>query len=122
MGGNFLFCGMNFDSKGQLKLNERPYLGTKMLGGASRGNFLFFDPENRLLKAQYTHGKIKEQDDDSWNYYEEKIREVFKLSNIPLYRKNGAEFILVNGKMVEFNRNVFKLIVPKGGLKGYESH
>ncbi|MCB0284667.1 MAG: class II glutamine amidotransferase, partial [Calditrichaeota bacterium] len=122
MGGNFFFGGMHFDEKGQLRLNERPYLGTKMLGGASRGKFVFFDPENRLHEAQYTHGKITGFSDDDWNYYNQKIRETFQLSNIPLYRKNDGEYLNVEGKMVEFNRDVFKLIVPKGGLKGYESH
>ncbi|KAA3614970.1 MAG: FAD-binding protein [Calditrichaeota bacterium] len=122
MGGNFFFGGMHFNEKGQLCLNDRPYLGTKMLGGASRGKFVFFDPENRLLEAQYTHGKIEEFSDEEWAYFEEKIREVFELSNIPVYKKNSGEYINVDGKMVEFSRDVFKLIIPKGGLKGYESH
>ena len=122
MGGNFIFGGMHFDEKGQLSLNERPYFGTKMLGGASRGKFVFFDPENRLLEAQFTHGKIEAFSEGEWLYFEQKIRELFQLSNIPLYKKNSGEYINVDGKMVEFNRDVFKLIVPKGGLKGYESH
>ncbi|MGD9487744.1 MAG: glutamate synthase-related protein [Calditrichaceae bacterium] len=122
MGGNFFFGGMHFNTRGQLCLNERPYLGTKMLGGASRGNFVFFDPKNRLMEAQYTHGKVKEFTDTEWKYYIEKIKEVFELSNIPLFKKNGSEFINVDGEMIEICRDVFKLIVPKGGLKGYESH
>jgi len=122
MGGNFFFGGMHFNEKGQLCLNERPYFGTKMLGGASRGKFVFFDPENRLLETQYTHGKIETFTDEEWVYFEQKIREVFELSNIPIYKKNSGEYINVEGKMIEFNCDVFKLIVPKGGLKGYESH
>ena len=66
MGGNFFFGGLNFDNKGNLRLNERPYLGTKMLGGASRGNFVFFDPENRLVAPQYVHGVLREFSAEEW--------------------------------------------------------
>jgi len=59
-GGNFFFGGLHFNNKGNLRLNERPYLGTKMLGGVSRGNFVFFYLENRLVAAQYVHGVLKE--------------------------------------------------------------
>lgn len=38
MGGKFFFAGLHFDNQGSLRLNERPYLGTKMLGGAPRGD------------------------------------------------------------------------------------
>jgi len=122
MGGNFFFGGLHFDSKGQLRLNERPYLGTKMLGGASRGSFVFFDPEKRLHEAQYTHGKISDFQNGEWDYYLKNIKELFSLSNIAIYRKNGSEYINVEGKMIELSRKNFVKIVPKGGLKGYESH
>ncbi len=122
MGGQFIFSGLHFNKKGRLNFNERPYLGTKMLGGASRGRFLFFDPEERLLEAQYTHGKVEAIDDETWDYFRPRLREMFDLSNIPLYKKNGSEYLNVQGKMIEFNSDAFKLIVPKGGLKGYESH
>jgi len=122
MGGNFFFAGLHFNNKGQLCFNERPHLGTKMLGGASRGNFLFFDPGNRLLEAQYVHGKIKEFEDDEWNYFIKRIKETFELANIPIIKENGVEYIEVEGNKIELNRSAFKLIIPKGGLKGYDSH
>lgn len=122
MGGDFIFGGMHFNEKGQLSLNDRPCLGTKMLGGASQGTFVFFDPKDRLDPVQYVHGKVQIFDDAQWKQFESFFREMFALSNIPVYRKNGSEYINVDGKMVEFNRSVFKQIVPKGGLKGYESH
>jgi glutamate synthase domain-containing protein 2/FAD/FMN-containing dehydrogenase/ferredoxin/glutamate synthase domain-containing protein 1 len=122
MGGNFFFGGLHFNNKGELCFNERPHLGTKMLGGASRGKFVFFDPQNRLLEPQYVHGKIKEFEDDEWNYFIGRIKETFQLSNIPVIQENGSEFIRVEGKNIELNRAAFKMIVPKGGLKGYDSH
>jgi len=122
MGGNFFFGGMHFDNSGQLRLNERPYMSTKMLGGASRGTFVFFDPEKRLHEAQYTHGIEKPFDIGQWEYYLENIRNVFKMANIAVYEKNGSEYINVDGKMVELAPVNFRKIVPRGGLKGYESH
>ncbi len=122
MGGDFFFGGMHFNSAGELSLNERPYFGTKMLGGASKGRFLFFDPQNRLLKAQYTHGRQKEIDDRDWEYYKPRLKAMFERCNIALYEKEDAEYLHVDGKMVAFVPDAFKLIVPKGGLKGYESH
>ncbi len=122
MGGNFFFGGLHFDSKGRLQFNERPYLGTKMFGGASRGNFVFFDPEDRLIEAQYIHGKEMEFTEEEWEYFNNKIRETFLLANIQIVEKDGVKFVEVSGKNYEYTPDNFKLIVPKGGLKGYESH
>ena len=122
MGGNFFFGGLHFDNKGNLRLNERPYLGTKMLGGASRGNFVFFDPENRLVEAQYVHGVLREFSNEEWEYFYERIKESLKLAYIAVYSENGAEYIFIEDKKVKNAPENFKLVVPKGGLKGYESH
>jgi len=122
MGGNFFFGGLHFDQQGQTQFNERPYLGTKMLGGASRGKFVFFDPKNRLHPAQYVHGKLKKFDEEEWRYFLQKIKETFELANIPVYSQNHSRFINVGGEMFELIPKNFKLIEPKGGLKGYESH
>jgi len=122
MGGNFLFAGLHFDHKGRLQFNERPYLGTKMFGGASRGNFLFFDPENRLVDAQYRHGQIKTISPSEWQYFDKRIRDTFLLANISIERQAGAEFVVIGSKKYQYVVQNFKLIVPRGGLKGYESH
>ena len=50
------------------------------------------------------------------------IKESFELANIVVYSENGAEYIFVEGKKVAIVPENFKMIVPKGGLKGYESH
>ncbi len=122
MGGNFFFAGLHFDNTGALRFNERPYLGTKMMGGASRGMFVFFDPENRLIEAQYTHGIIQEFTSDEWNYFQQNILETFLLSNIPVQQNGANKFIIVEDAKYEIIPDNFKLIVPRGGLKGYESH
>ena len=122
MGGRFFFAGLHFDQKGRLWLNQRPCLGSKMFGGASRAEFVFFDPEDRLIHAQYNHGKLIPFTDEQWQIFDKKIRETFSLSNIQLIKQGGAEFLELNGKEIEYCKENFKLIVPRGGLKGYESH
>ncbi|RMH66172.1 MAG: hypothetical protein D6677_00850, partial [Calditrichaeota bacterium] len=122
MGGDFFFGGMHFDADGRLALNERPYLGTKMLGGASRGRFLFFDPEKRLRPVQFTHGREKEIDAADWAFYEPRLRRFFQKAHIALYQKDNREFLNVSGKMIPFVPESFRLIVPSGELKGYDSH
>lgn len=122
MGGNFFFGGLHFDHKGNLCFNDRPHLGTQMLGGASRGSFVFFDPENRLIEPQYVHGEIQPFENQQWEYFLNRIKETFELANIPVHQENGTPFIYVEDKRVDLIPDAFKLIVPKGGLKGYDSH
>jgi glutamate synthase domain-containing protein 3 len=122
MGGNFCFGGLHFDAAGKLCTNDRPYLGTKLLGGASRGNLFFFDPRNRLEPVQYAHGILKEMSHQDWERGLAKFKEILQLSNVAVAMKDGKEFIEVDGAQVELSQKNFKLIVPRGGLKGYESH
>ncbi len=122
MGGKFFFAGLHFDVKGNLCFNERPYLGTKMLGGASRGDFIFFDPENRLIPAQYVHGIQKIFSQEEWQAFKDTAIKVFQLSNIRIDETDGVEAIEVGDKMYPLVPDNFKFIAPKGGLKGYESH
>jgi hypothetical protein len=122
MGGQFFFGGLHFDSRGRLQLNDRPYLGTKMLGGASRGSFTFFDPDARLVEAQYTHGKLQNWDSEEWTRNVNMIKETFRLSNIPIFSENGSEYLIIEDRKIELKPDSFKLITPRGGLKGYESH
>ncbi|MFC2088557.1 glutamate synthase-related protein, partial [Calditrichota bacterium] len=122
MGGDFFFAGLYFDKSGELKTQVRPYRGTKLLGGASRGRMLFFDPNNKLDPHQYVHGKINEINDDEWNYWEKMIEDTFELAGVNL--KNGGRYknFIIDGKSYNISQENFKLIVAKGGLKGYESH
>jgi glutamate synthase domain-containing protein 2/FAD/FMN-containing dehydrogenase/ferredoxin/glutamate synthase domain-containing protein 1 len=122
MGGDFFFGGLYFDSTGQLRIQDRPYRGTKLMGGASRGNMLFFDPYDHLDPHQYAHGKLKEISETDWSYWEEFVAETLIMSGIQLKKENGKEVFVADGKPFELEPKNFKLMVPKGGLKGYESH
>jgi len=122
MGGDFFFGGLRFDEKGRTVTCPRPYLGTKLMGGASRGNFLFFDPWGKLLDFQYRHGVKTEITEEVWNKFKPKVLETFKEANIPVLSKNGEQYIVVDGKDVPLVPDKFVFIKPRGGLKGYESH
>ncbi|GAB4367906.1 MAG: hypothetical protein Kow0042_08790 [Calditrichia bacterium] len=122
MGGDFFFAGLYFGQNGELRLQDRPYRGTKLLGGASRGNMLFFDPLNRLDPHQYVHGKLQEIQETDWPGWLQMITKTFKLAGINIRQQNGESLIYADGKTYSINPANFKLVVPKGGLKGYESH
>ena len=118
MGGDFLFMGLVFDSNGKLILQERPYRGTKLLGGASRGRLLFFDPHDRLLPEQYIHGKIDAMAADDWPYWQAMIKKLLNLAGVEASKNSFT----ANAQAFEITPSNFKLIIAKGGLKGYESH
>ncbi|MGH7494466.1 MAG: glutamate synthase-related protein, partial [bacterium] len=122
MGGSFYFGGLHFDAAGKLRTNDRPYLGTKLLGGASRGNFFFFDHKNRLEPFQYAHGILIEMSRSDWEKGLATFKKILELSRVPVIVEAGKEFVEVDGGPVELSPAHFKLIVPRGGLKGYESH
>ena len=122
MGGDFFFGGLRFNEKGEVVTCTRPYLGTKLMGGASRGNFLFFDPAGKLLEFQYRHGVKTEITDDVWKKFKPRVLETFKEANIPVIEKNGESSIIVDGKETPLIPDKFVYIKPRGGLKGYESH
>ncbi len=122
MGGDFFFGGLYFDSRGNLMIQNRPYRGTKLLGGASRGNMLFFDPNHRLDSVQYTHGKLQEISIEDWPYWREMIEKTLKYAGVSIQQKKGINSFLADGKIFKIEPKNFKLIIPKGGLKGYESH
>jgi len=122
MGGDFFFAGLYYDASGQLRIQDRPYRGTKLLGGASRGNMLFFDPGDRLDSHQYTHGKIKSMDETEWNSWLPMVKATLELSGAEIMKDSGKESFTADGKTFLLRPGNFKLIVPRGGLKGYESH
>jgi hypothetical protein len=122
MGGDFFFAGLYFNSEGKLKIQDRPFRGTKLMGGASRGNMLFFDPNNRLDPHQYTHGKIAELTAENWPALKKMVVDTLNLAGIEITRKNGVEKFTADDKQFTIEPQNFKLLVPKGGLKGYESH
>ena len=68
------------------------------------------------------HGVLKEFSNEEWRYFYGKIKESFELANIPVHSENGVEYIFIEDKKVKIIPENFKLIVPKGGLKGYEGH
>ncbi|MGH1365119.1 MAG: glutamate synthase-related protein [Calditrichia bacterium] len=122
MGGDFFFGGMYFDQNGQLRTQDRPYRGTKMMGGASRGRMLFFNPKDSLHENQYTHGKIEEISDEDWGYWKDTVESTLETAGVSLTKKGEVTSFVADETEFEIDRKNFTLIIPKGGLKGYESH
>ena len=122
MGGDFFFGGLYFDKQGQLRTQARPYRGTKLLGGASRGNMLFFDPYHRLDPHQYTHGKLTEMTADDWPKWQTMVEATLMLAGVVIDEEDGIRSFIADGKTFPLTPEHFRLIVPSGGLKGYESH
>lgn len=122
MGGDFFFGGMFFDHAGDLRMQKRPYRGTKLLGGASRGNMLFFDPDDRLHPSQYTHGKPEALTSENWPFWEATVYDTLSLAGVQFREKDGQKFFDVDSKEYALSAENFRLIIPKGGQKGYESH
>ncbi len=122
MGGQFFFGGLFFDDRGKLCTQARPYRGTKLMGGASRGNMLFFDPYDRLEPQQYVQGKLQEITAGEWPYWQNKVEETLRLAGVEIITQDGTPSFEADSKQFQISPQNFKLIVPKGGLKGYESH
>ena len=122
MGGDFFFGGMYFDNNGNVRLQDRPYRGTKLLGGASRGNMLFFDPNDSLDTHQYVHGKVEELTPELWAYWEARVEKTLNLAGITINEGVQGKTFAASGREYQIRPDNFKLIVPKGGQKGYESH
>ena len=59
---------------------------------------------------------------EEWRYFCGKIKESFELAGISVNSGKWNEYIFVEGKKVDVVPENFKLIVPRGGLKGYEGH
>ncbi len=122
MGGDFFFGGMYFDHEGILRTQPRPYRGTKMLGGASRGSMLFFNPNHRLDPHQYSQAHSKEITPEIWPYWEKMILETLQLSGVPIQTQGSVRTFEADKQTFEIAPKNFTLIAPKGKLKGYESH
>ena len=120
MGGDFFFGGLYFDEKGNLKTQASPYRGTKLLGGASRGRMLFFDPYRRLDVNQYTQGAVQEIVD--WSYWKTMVVDTLKTAGVMLEGEDEKLSFVVDEKSFDIKPENFQLIIPKGGLKGYECH
>ncbi len=122
MGGDFFFGGLYFDSRGRLRTQDRPYRGTKLLGGASRGRMLFFNPNDSLHQKQYIHGKVEKIENNEWPYWQEMIEETLTFAGIKILKDGDNKCFTANEKKFRILPENFTLITAKGGLKGYESH
>jgi len=74
------------------------------------------------VAAQHVPGVLQDITTEEWRYFCGRFKKSFELANITVHSENGAEYIFIEDKKVKIVPENVKLIVPKGGLKGYESH
>ncbi len=124
MGGKFFFAGLYYDAAGAVCIQDRPYRGTKLLGGAGRGQMLFFNPFDRLDPDQYAHGKIEEITAADWPDWQKMIIDTLTFAGVEISEdvSTGERCFTAGGRRFTITPENFTLIVAKGGLKGYESH
>ena len=83
---------------------------------------LFFDPHDRLDPVQYTHGKVVEISAGDWEIWKKRIVESFSMSGVEIIQDDVNAHFVADGQEFTIEPKYFKLITPKGGLRGYESH
>ncbi|MFQ5583069.1 MAG: hypothetical protein ACE5GL_01375, partial [Calditrichia bacterium] len=59
---------------------------------------------------------------ENWPKLKQMAIETLKLSGIEVVRKNNDLEFTADGRQYKIEPRNFKLLIPKGGLKGYESH
>ena len=122
MGGDFFCGGLSFATNGSLRTQPRPYRGTKLLGGASRGAFLFFDPNHALLPEQYTHGRLVSLTAANWPYWRQMVLDTLLLAGVSVDSAGEELTFEVDGRQCAIVPENFKCIQARGSQKGYESH
>jgi len=59
---------------------------------------------------------------EEWLYWQDFVESTLKLAGIEIMEENGLKLFIADNKKFQIAPENFKLIVPRGGLKGYESH
>ena len=119
MGGSVILLGLYRDQEGQLRRMASPYTGAKILAGASAGEVLFFDPSDRLEKAQYQGCRLNPVDDRKWNDIRERLLRLEKAFGLGFSRENGHLTARIDGRLQTVTPEDFRWIVPTGSLEGY---
>ena len=73
MGGSVIMLGLFRGYDGILRRLPSPYSGAKILAGASAGEILFYDPDDKLDPAQYKGCVVHPIDDKKWGEAMERL-------------------------------------------------
>jgi glutamate synthase domain-containing protein 3 len=119
MGGSVILLGLFWGNDGVLHRMDSPYKGGKILAGASAGEIIFFDPEEKLGEAQYKSCLVKPIGQEKWEEIVGRLMNLEKIFGLGLSRKNGHLAVTIDGKLQTMTPESFRWIRPKGELEGY---
>jgi hypothetical protein len=119
MGGSILMLGLFRDHAGNLHRKPSPYVGGKILAGASAGETLFYDPNRRIEKAQYHGCSTKPVDDKTWEDIVRRLLYLEKIFALGIGKENSHLTFRVDGKTKPLNPEQFLWAIPTGSLEGY---
>jgi glutamate synthase domain-containing protein 2/FAD/FMN-containing dehydrogenase/ferredoxin len=119
MGGSVIMLGLFRRSDGILHRMQSPYHGAKILAGASAGEIIFYDPQNRLKEVQYGSGMAKPIDSGKWDEIMERLIHLEKIFGLGISRETSHLNVCIDRQPQNMTPQDFKWILPKGELEGY---
>lgn len=119
MGGSVLILGLYRGWDGLLRRSDSPYQGAKVLAGASAGEVLFYDPEDKVCEAQYKGCRTRPVDPQKWDEITKRLLKLEEMFGLGISGENGHLTVKIEGKLEILEPERFKWILPKGELEGY---
>ncbi len=119
MGGSVIVLGLYRGNDGILHRMESPYLGAKILAGASAGEVIFYDSMRRLEEAQHRSGRVDPIHQNKWEEIMNRLMSLEKIFGLGILRENNHLTVSIDRQRENMTPEDFKWIVPKGELAGY---
>jgi glutamate synthase domain-containing protein 3 len=119
MGGSVLMLGLTRGYDGIVHLMGSPYKGAKILAGASAGEVIFYDPNDRLDAAQYRDCEAHPLDDKKWEEVAVRLMHLEKIFSLGFSKENGHLTAHIDGQHSRLVPEHFRWVVPVGVLEGY---
>ena len=99
MGGSVIMLGLFRGYDGILRRLPSPYSGAKILAGASAGEILFYDPDDRLEEAQYKGSVVHPIDDKKWGEVMERLMKLEGMFALGFSRENNHLTARIDGQV-----------------------
>jgi hypothetical protein len=119
MGGSVIMLGLFRGYDGILRKLPSPYSGAKILAGASAGEILFYDPNNRLEEAQYKGCIVNPIDEKKWEEIMDRLVKLENMFALGFSRENNHLTARIDGQVQAITPDHFKWVLPTGTLEGY---
>jgi glutamate synthase domain-containing protein 2/FAD/FMN-containing dehydrogenase/ferredoxin/glutamate synthase domain-containing protein 3 len=119
MGGSIMMLGLFRDHAGNIHRKPSPYVGGKILAGASAGETLFYDPIRAIKKAQHHGCNVKPVDDKKWEDIVRRLLHLEKIFALGIGKENSHLTLRIDGKTEPLTPEQFLWVIPTGSLEGY---